>query len=492
MILRAICTPALLTATLLSAAAILSPPAGAELDVRECINRPSQSGVGWQLPADGQWYSIGFLEFNNNEASDLVVVSSVGLHEDTAPGLEIEYQMTLDGQPAGWWVRRSPLGVPDTHVFRTLITGVGVAEHALGIRARNLSAQPALYSFFWITPLLVPSGEVDALSLESSPASVSDQWSPILAGTLNPGAQKHVFAIGYVEVSSGVGAGAIEFRLLRDGQVVREGTLGKPSYYRDGIQFSFIDKDVGAGSRSYSVELRCTGTLQITAGPRSLGLITFPPVTVLEATSESASLPADESWHLIASSPWTFLRSMSIGPYGGEGFGGTEFTLQGSYALEGLYRHGLRYFTSGLEFEVGTDHIHGTAGASSYSALASDWERLGLWGDVPLRMDTAGIGLCASASSLQVLDAITQVAVVPDTEGFVAPYVCTADPSLCCSEFPRCTVYACYASGALSEVAVGGTECNIIPYDPAAFSHGPIFANGFETGGLSPWSTTEP
>jgi hypothetical protein len=107
-------------------------------------------------------------------------------------------------------------------------------------------------------------------------------------------------------------------------------------------------------------------------------------------------------------------------------------------------------------------------------------------------MDAAGIGLCASASSLQVLDAITQIAVFPDTEGFVAPYVCAADPSLCCSEFPRCTVYECYASGALPEVAVGGTECSVIPYDPAIFDHGPIFANGVETGGFGAWSTTGP
>jgi len=476
--------------TLLSVAPNVAPPANAELDVRECINRPSQEGIGWQLAADGQWHNVGFLEFNNNETSDLVVIASVGLHEDTVPGLEIEYQVTLDGQPAGWWVRRTSLGVPDTQVFRTLLLGVTGGEHALAIRARNLSTQTVLYSFFWITPLLVPSDEVDTLSLGSSPAGVSIQWVPILSGTLSPADQKHVFVIGYTEVTTATGDGVIRWRLARDSQVVREGALGMPSFLRDGIQFSHIDQDVSPESHLYTVELQSTGSLQFVVGPRSLGLITIPPVTVLEARSDSASLAADEAWHLIASSVWTFPRSASIGPYGGEGFGGTEFALQGSYALEGLYRHGLRYFTPGLEFEVGTDHIHGAAGSTSYSALAADWERLGLWGDVPLKVETSGIGLCGSPTSIEVMDALTQIAVLPDTEGFVAPYVCAAEPSLCCSEFPRCTIYECYASGELAEVSVGGTECDIINYDPAEFDHGPIFANGFETGGFGSWSGT--
>lgn len=35
---------------------------------------------------------------------------------------------------------------------------------------------------------------------------------------------------------------------------------------------------------------------------------------------------------------------------------------------------------------------------------------------------------------------------------------------------------------------MGAIECPILPYDPGDFDHGPIFANGFETGDFAAWT----
>lgn len=130
-------------------------------------------------------------------------------------------------------------------------------------------------------------------------------------------------------------------------------------------------------------------------------------------------------------------------------------TYNGAYNSEGLLRFN---FIASQSWEVGVRYAHGTGGKTVLEGLISDWERMGFQAGTGYSVQLNGVGNCTSASSLSAKSAQFQIIVLPDNDGFVTPAVCASHPTLCCSNFPSCSVYTCSA-GTLNTVTAPGTNC---------------------------------
>jgi hypothetical protein len=128
-----------------------------------------------------------------------------------------------------------------------------------------------------------------------------------------------------------------------------------------------------------------------------------------------------------------------------------------AYNNEALLRFN---FIAEQTWEVGVVHVHGTGGKTVMEGLISDWETLGFISGHSYTVQLNAVGQCSSASGLSVKSARFQVVVLPDNDGFAAPYTCPPNPQVCCSNFPNCTLYTCSA-GTLTEVSAPGTDCPI-------------------------------
>ena len=463
--------------------------APAELDVRECIVGPSGSGAPrWKLPPDSEWYHIAFLDFNLEETSDAVLQASIGLAEGNTGGVEVEYQFTIDGQPTGFFVRRTSEDFPSRQRIQSITSSIAPGERTLGVRARNLGAVPVTYFSMWITPLFVPTAEETTTATGGSTLVVPTTWTTLESISFSVGTAKTVFLSSYFQISSVSGASSLSYRLVGDGATLVEFESDVPTTLRDGVHLGFIDASLSAGSKTYVLEARAT-TGSVTVGPRSVGAQAVPQVTVLDHEVEEAIFRGEGLPYSFGAGQFTALSSASIGTYGTDGYGFGHYVFEGSYPQEMLLQHSLTFRQSGAVFEVGVGHIHGPQGREDFEAMPTDWERLGLVSDgsEEYRIESLGIGLCSEPEPIQVKKARVQIAVLPDEGGFVAPYVCANAPQACCDQFSACTIYECRESGELPVVQSPGIDCGILPLDDPL-----LFRDDLETGDLSWWDDVVP
>jgi len=439
---------------------LISLPGGADVTVRECIKFPTGTAQAWSLPASSGWKHLGYLTFNHLTASDYVVTALVGLHEGNVSGTEVEYQITLDGSPHGWYVRRVPAGYPTSQVIRSVIPNVSAGQHVLGLRARNLSTTQAVkYEMFWISPLLVQGSETSKLVSSTTATSVGSAWSTILQATPNIAAGKMAYLAAYIEHSSGTPNQYLEYRILRSSVEISRWEDSVSDILRDGVHFSYIDTSPGSGAISYELQARNMVGGSTTLGARSLDIQTLPQLTVFEASGTNLSVPGNGNWYDLLSTSWQNVSSASIGSYGSDGSGFAHVTYNGTFNNEALLQLQLESFNLGWSFEVGVRFVHGSTTGRELEALPSDWEQLGLNTSHQYRVKLQARGLC-NTTNLNFSRAHFQVLAVPDSTGFVNPGTCSSVPSVCCSRFPsQCTVYTCEASGELSQVAASGINC---------------------------------
>lgn len=448
------------TSCCLFALYISAPIAHADVTVRECIKFPTGVAQAWYLPPSSGWKHLGYLTFNHLTSSDYVVTALVGLHEGNVAGTEVEYQITLDGAPHGWYVRRVPAGYPTSQVIRSVIANVSAGQHVLGLRARNLSTtQGVKYEMFWLTPLLVNGTETTKLTSTTTATSVGSAWTTVLQATPNVAAGKMAYLAAYLEHSSGTPNQYLEYRLLRSSVEISRWEDSVSDILRDGIHFSYIDKTPGTGAVSYELQTRNMAGASTTFGARSLDIQMIPQLTVFEASGTNFSVPGNGSWYDLVNTGWVSVSPASIGTYGSDGAGFAHFTYNGSFNNEALLQLTLESWNIGWSFEVGVRFVHGSSTGRELEALPSDWEQLGLKTTDQYRMTLQARGLC-NTTNLNFSRAHFQVLAVPDSAGFVNPGTCSSVPSVCCSQFPsQCTVYTCEPSGELSQVSASGINC---------------------------------
>lgn len=287
-------------------------------------------------------------------------------------------------------------------------------------------------------------------------------------------------AITYHEGSGQAGV-RVEYQLVLDGissfTMQHRPNTGFPTTKM--LRASF--PDVAAGQHTLQLRARSTSTFSayfaqawitpLLVQARTIGGATTFAVrrlfsqsmpgdlTVYEGSASNVTIPADATWHTIASSPPTVLAAPSSGVYGTKGFGFATVTYNGAYNNEALLRF-LFMFTT--PWEIGTVHVHGTGGKTVMEGLISDWEKLGFTPGGSYSVQLNAIGDCSSASSLSAKSARFQIVVLPDNDGFVTPYICPSNPQDCCPVANGCTVYNCNA-GTLATVSSPGIDCPIPP-----------------------------
>jgi hypothetical protein len=438
-----------------------SASANADFTVRECIKGPGVQGKAWHLPPSSGWKNVGHLTFNHLASSDYIVRVLFDLSEGNTPGTEVEYQITLDGIPHGWYVRRVPAKYPTSQTIRSTIANVPAGQHTLGFRARNLSTTSGVrYGLFWISPLLVESTEATEFAGQCTPAAVSSSWVDVLqvSPTIPSGKMAHLDL--YLETSAGTPSKNVLYRILRGGVEIERFQDSVPDVLRDGIHFAYVDKNPGSGTVNYRIQAQTIPSLTTTFGCRSVAVQSIPQVTVFEALGSNVAVPSDGSWHDLAFSPWTFPSSSSLGSVASDGWGFAHVTYDGAFNNEALLQFDLESLNGGWAFEVGVRWLHGSNTARELEALPSDWEQLGLQSSHQYRVVLKARGLCTTSQNMNFSRLRFQVLAIPDDNGFVNPGTCADAPWACCDRFPsQCTVYTCEASGELSLVSIPGLNC---------------------------------
>ncbi len=432
----------------------------ADLSIRECITEPSSGR--WELPGDSQWRTVAALGFNNVSSSDILAQAAITYHEGPAQtGARIEYQLVLDGAPSFTMQHRPHTGYPTTKMLRASFPDIAAGQHNLELRARNTSNFSAYFALAWITPLLVDSTE--ATSSGAATASLTtpntNTWTTLVSTTVTPPSGEAVVLGAYSAVTAGPVSQLIEYRIVRGATSLDSFFDSVSSYLPTGQHFAILDRTPGTAPVTYSLQVRTTGGAT-TFSTRRLFAQTIPGnLTVYEGTATNVTFPANASWHTIVSSPSTPLASASVGTYGTRGFGFATVTYNGAYNNEALLRFN---FIADQPWEVGVVHVHGTGGKTVMEGLISDWETLGFIAGNSYTVQLNAVGDCSSASGLSAKSARFQVVVLPDNDGFAAPYTCPAHPQVCCSNFPNCTLYTCSA-GTLAEASAPATDCPIPP-----------------------------
>jgi len=440
---------------------LLMPTAvAADLSIRECITAPSSGR--WQLPGDSVWRTVATLGFNNVLSSDIVAQAAITYHEGPGQtGARIEYQLALDGAASFTMQHRPHTGYPTAKMLRASFPDIAAGQHSLELKARNTSNFSAYFAQAWITPLLVDSTETT--SSGSATASLTtpgtNTWTTLVSTTVTPPSGEAVVLGAYSAVTAGPLNQLIEYRIVRGTTVIDSSFDSVSSYLPTGQNFAILDRTPGSGPVTYSLQVRTTGGAT-TFSTRRLFAQTIPGnLTVYEGTASNVTFPADATWHTIVSSPSTPLASASVGTYGTRGFGFATVSYNGAYNNEALLRFN---FIADQPWEVGVVHVHGTNGKTVMEGLISDWETLGFVAGSSYTVQLDAVGQCSSASSLSAKSARFQVVVLPDNDGFAAPYTCPPHPQVCCPNFPNCTLYTCSA-GNLSVVSAPGTDCPIPP-----------------------------
>lgn len=438
-----------------------SSAVSADFTVRECIKFPSVAGHAWHLPPSSGWKDLGSLTFNNLATSDFVVTALVELSEGNTPGTEVEYQIMLDGNPHGWFVRRVPAKYPTSQTIRSAISNVAAGTHTLGVRARNLSTtNGARFGMFWITPLLVPGTEITKFDQKSADVTAGSSWVDLLQTTATVSTGKMVYVAAYLETSAGTPNHSVLYRILRGGVEIHRFEDSVPGVLRDGVHFAFIDKTPGSGSVTYKVQAQTVTGSSTLFRSRSLAIQSVPQVTVYEGTATNVSVPSDGTWYTLANSPWLSPSASSIGGWGSDGAGFAHVTYNGSFNNEALLQLDLQSLGLGWTFEVGVRFVHGSNTGKELEALPSDWEQLGLQASDQHRVTLKARGLCTTSQPMSFSKVHFQVMATPDDNAFVNPGTCANAPWACCSQHPsQCSVYTCQESGQLSLVSGAGLNC---------------------------------
>lgn len=435
-------------------------PAWADVTVRECIAADPGWAKAYRLPPNSGWTVLGTLQFNHQTASDYVASVMVELTEGNTANTWVEYQILLDGVAHGWYTGRVPERFRTTQIVRSIIANVPGGIHTLGIQARNLSTTTDVYySRVWISPLLVEASETGAGGATVTPISVGTAWTTLFTTSLTTPTNRMNYLAGFLTVTGGTPLGGLEYRLVRGTTVIENFIDTVPDVLSDGVHMAFIDRYAPAGATTYKLEARITSGSTATIGARSLTVQTMPKFTVFEATTTSnVTVPANNAWYTVSSTPWQQLSATSVGSYGTDGSGFAHVTHTGAFNYSGELRFHLELLQPGLSFEVGWLEVH-PVGQTRLMANMSDWEQLGLNTSDHYRLSLQAKAACSQPGATQTLARTRfQVAVIPDSTPYTF-HPCSTHPGVCCANNPSCLAYTCSMSPSLQVVSVPSWDC---------------------------------
>lgn len=423
-----------------ASAVLIAIPLHAEVGVRECIAPAAAPGTAYRLAPDGVWRDVGTLRFNNNGASDYVISAVAEFTAGNTADRLVEYQITVDGNVAGTFTRRTPEVFPNTQTLRAMASGLADGIHTIALRARNQSATAVLYSRVWITPLLVDAAETTLKNSASASVTVTTSWTNLAQLSIATPADKMLYLAAYATVTSGPASTNVQYRLT-SASVIDTYDDSVPDVVSDGVHIASMYKPPTTGSANYWFQARTLGG-SFTVGARELVAQTMPHFTVFAASGGAATVANNGAWHTLISNTLT-LPASARGTYGSDGSGYSYFAYN-SAPTYGEVRFELEtpYAPPYNLWEVGWIGVQ-PSGSRKLEGIPSDWEQLGLDPGLNYTMRLQMRGLCPGGPSLSVTKSRFQVAVVPDSYRFTgAP--CSVNADVCCANNPGvCQAYEC-------------------------------------------------
>jgi len=357
----------------------------------------------------------------------------------TVPGSFVSYHMDVDGSnayrtaPAIWYGSRTPLETDGTNNFRVPFKNLPAGDHAANLQAINFGGSDVEIAGFWIAVLFASSSQAEVWDQRHNHQAVSaSTWTTIAQITTPSAPNSHILLSSYVMAVNG---GAVDFRYLAGSTQLRSYRMNLHSS-RDGGIFNYFWKNA-PGSTVVKLQARGASTVELT---EFIGQ-TVRAYTIYEGVRTTPiTIPNDNSLHLIAQSPGTYLNQATqpnvdaagLQDTSAWGFAHTEMEMSGS--TEALLW--LRLFQGSSSTPV--FHDMGVMGHSpdqyrDQYRQASDWSNVGISPSDPYRVEQALQGLCPSGPSITVSKSLFQVLVIPRlgshvcTQGFHqpnCPYVC--------------------------------------------------------------------